>query len=337
MTNKINLAILGAGRMGIRHAQGLLNHPEISKLFLVDINVKSLDNAKIQLNNSSVLYQTLVEFENSTEQIHYVIIASTANNRMSTVSLLTKKNVGKVLIEKPLGQSEEEVKELVQFFTNTGIEAFVNLNMRLYESFVKLKNDLNNSQQMQGFKSITVNTGSIGIGANGIHYLDLVLFLTNAYSAEIAYSEIEDNKLPSGRGENFNDFGGLCVLNLFDKVGHKIARAYLSITSFSSAFGGWEIISPNARIYFNEIDGKLIRVTRKADSNLPVHRYAADYNEAESIAISSPFLGDLTRIWFDQMQKGNSILPKLDESLLVHKILFGWLQSSNSNSIFPIT
>jgi predicted dehydrogenase len=339
MTNTINLnvVILGAGRMGIRHAQGLLNHSNIAKLFVVDLSIEALNNARAQLNNPSIIYLTLKEFENLIDTVHYAIVASTANNRVETALLLIKKGVLKVLIEKPLGQSEEEVKELVQLFKNTNIEAFVNLNMRQYDFFIQLKNDLNSSPQLQGFKSITVNTGAIGIGANGIHYLDLILFLTNAYTAEIVYSEIEDNLLPSGRGKNFNDFGGICLLDLFDNLGNKIARVYLSITSYSSAFGGWEIISPNGRIYFNEIDGKLISVLRKPDSLLPLHRYAADYDDAEVITIKSPFLGELTRSWFDQMLKGNNVLPRLDESLLVHKILFGWLKSFNSNSSFPIT
>lgn len=46
MTKSIKLLIVGAGRMGIRHAIGAAFVPNVEKIAIFDISENALDNAK---------------------------------------------------------------------------------------------------------------------------------------------------------------------------------------------------------------------------------------------------------------------------------------------------
>ncbi len=178
----MKLLIVGSGRMGIRHLIGALDSNIINSIDLFDISQAALDNGRIQLKdnvrNGIVNYihgDSISEFNNHCD---IAIVSSTANNREEILEKVISLGAKHVLVEKPLGQSLEEVMNLFNFCNNFPEVKFdVNLNMRLYPGFIKLKHDLENSKQTLGLKTISINTGSLGIGANGIHYLDLLFFL----------------------------------------------------------------------------------------------------------------------------------------------------------------
>jgi predicted dehydrogenase len=332
----MKVLIVGAGRMGIRHAQGILKNDVVESICIIDISINSLQNAEKQINSSKVNYLLNDTISNSTFDI--CIIASTANDRIGQLEFISKFSPSHILVEKPLGQSLDEVVSLNNFVKSKGLNCSVNLNMRLYDSFNRIKNDLKSLPQLNGKKTITINTGTVGIGANGIHYLDLIQFLIEADSNKIIAAHIDQDMVPSGRGENFGDFGGWIVID-YCKKGTNIATALISISSYSTAFGSWEILAPNGRIWFNEVDQNCIYSLRKEESTLPISRYYGDYLANENIRIEAPFLGDLTNIWIEGIASHNkSCLPNIDESLPVHQLMFDWLSfSKTQSSIFPIT
>lgn len=327
--------IIGAGKMGIRHAQGVKSLAETTAVTMADISKDALENAMKAIDDSRFSYKLINELKD--EEFDFCIIAATASGRNELLQLARQVKSKHILVEKPLGQSMQQVLDLKQYVDENALNCYVNLNMRLYESFIILKNDLQKIPQLQGNKTITINTGTLGIGANGIHYLDLFYFILNANSAELVAAEIDDALIPSGRGAAFGDFGGWAVIKFYrDKVYQ--GKVLLSMASDSTVFGSWEIVAPNGRIYFNEVEGKRVDTFRKEDSQLPVNRYFGDYLPPVESNISSPFLGDLTAIWIKGLLEGKSLLPKIDESIKVHELLFAWLAKSNQyKKKFPIT
>lgn len=325
--------------MGIRHSLGALSLNAIDKIYLSDISEISLNNAKEALANhpglgkvSFILISELAE-----KKIDIIIIASTASNRIQVCELALSMNPKAILIEKPLGQSYAEVEEIVNFFKDKKIYVCVNLNMRQYSFVKQLKEDLNNFSQFKGEKNIVFNGGALGIGANGIHYLDLIFFLLGAEYAELISGEIEPTTIPSGRGKDFCDFGGWARINFFHESGHKLGNAYLSLSSTSSAFGGWDLIGSHGRIRLNELEGKRVDILRKEGSNMPINRYAVDYLPPIVQPIESPSLTDLTKEWIEGVLQDKMILPQLEDSLKVHRLMFQWLSLSETYKIFPIT
>jgi len=327
----MNLLIIGAGRMGIRHCQGAAQVSEIKHICLVDISQDSLDMAKHDLEADdrtatvSLSFQTTEQFNPDNTHFDVGIIASTVTKREETLKLALDAGCKSVLVEKPLGQSLSDVDSLLVFADASDAEISVNLNMRLYEGFRNLKRDLNAFPQMQGEKIITLNTGSLGIGANGIHYLDILFFLLNASSATIVAGEVENTVIPSGRGPQFEDYGGWCTIKYFDEQEQYLGRAHLSMTSTSTVFGGWDLLSLHGRIRINELEQQRVDILRKPESDLPLNRYAGDYLPPEVLAFNTPFLGDVTRDWIEGLIRGEQLLPSVRDSYKTHKLLFDWL------------
>ena len=338
----MKILILGAGRMGLRHAIGISSIEHVSEVCLTDIADEALINAKEQVSDNphktKFSFKKIDELSKNDNQYSVAIIASTASDRIGTCQIAINAGAQTLLIEKPLGQSISEVYDLCNFIDHQKVNAYVNLGMRLYDGFAQLKNDLQNKPQLAGNKVITINSGALGIGAMGIHYLDLIHYLLDAERAVLVESEIEPTMITSGRGQQFGDFGGWCVIKYLDKNENYKGRALLSLSSGSTVFGNIEIVAPHGRISIDELQEKRTDQLRKEDSTMPIHRYAADYLPPVETKFESPFLGDLSRKWLQSLIEGKQLLPAIKDSLNVHKLLFDWLSSSKTHKeVFPIT
>ena len=188
-----------------------------------------------------------------------------------------------------------------------------------------------------GPTNVSVSSGTIGVGANGIHYIDLMSYLFDADEIEFVAGEISDTIIPSGRGPQFCDFGGWCVLNY--KSNNKIkAQVHFSLSSQSTALGTMNFTFPNARVIIDEFEQTRYNKYRKADSQMPVQRYAADYQTQETEVFTSPDLKLLTQHWVENQLKGVDVLPTVKHSALSHKAMFEWLSKSKTHSkVYPIT
>lgn len=323
--------------MGVRHLQGALSVADVAKVSVLDINENSLGNAKSVLGpNDKVAYSLLNQFQPE-DSYDVCILATTAGDRINLLDLASRCGVKHLLIEKPLGQNLKEVKELINELKGRDYKSYVNLNMRMYPFFQELKNDLMNLPQMKGQKTISLNTGTLGIGCNGIHYIDLLYYLLGADEAKVRYASIDDQVIPSGRGENFCDFGGVANIDFLSE-GTEVGTVLMSMSARSTVFGGWDIVGQHGRITIDEIDCMRVDRLRKADSELPISRYAADYLPAKKSSFESPSLGDLTGQWLKSLSSGKSSLPKVDEALKAHELMFEWLSYSKTHrEKYPIT
>ena len=335
--------LLGCGRMGIRHARGLLASPQLSSLHIADINPESMNSARAQLESQSNFSRCT--FGSAGEALSYphgqpelVVVAATAADRLATMRQVYELSPRFVLVEKPLGQSQSQVEQLLHLAESSPASTFVNLNMRLYDYYRQLRDDFRNVEQLSGFKSISFNSGSVGIGANGIHFLDLLFFLLDAKSAQLNFATVESQTLPSGRGPQFREFGGLAVLSFAGDAGQPLGQAHLCLSVQSSVFGAWDFVGPHGRVRIDEMAQKRANHYRMQDSQMPLSRYGADYGPEQAAQICVPDLADLTRLWFEALVQGKELLPTLRESLPAHQVLFDWLAHSPTHQApFPIT
>lgn len=340
LNNKyMRVVIIGAGRMGIRHAQGIEPMSEISEICLVDISENALNTASKTFEKSNkVKYILVSDFYDSLETYDTAIIASTAGNRLEILSEVLQKGVKYVLLEKPLGQSLQEVKEIAEYLKQyPNVKSFVNFSMRLSPSLLQLKKDFSAQPQMTGAKTITINNGAIGIGANGIHLIDMCFFLLDANKAIIVAAEVEETTISSGRGEQFCDFGGWAVINFYNNDIF-LGKLLISISSTSTPVGPIEIVGSNGRICYDEVRGVRIDSFRKEESQLAVYRYHGDYLPDSKKELTSLSLPELTHFWLENVIKKNDVLPSVEDSIKVHELLFNWLSKSKTHSkSYPIT
>lgn len=326
----MKLVIIGVGRMGMRHVLGASRVEGLSKICLVDISQQTLNNAKASIDKSYSRkeifnYQLFDVFVKDQVEYDIAIIATTADSRLSILKLCNDKGCKQILIEKPLAQSRAGLNEIYQFVEQLNATVSVNLSKRLVGHAISLKEDLSKLPQFAGFKTITINMGAIGIGTNGIHYLDLLFFLLDADRAKIVSGQIEDVKIKSGRGAQFGDYGGWCTINFY-KSADFVGRAFVSIDPESSVFGGLDIVGAHGRIRFNEIERTRIDILRNPDSELPSYRYAADYAAPIQQNFSPKGLDYMTERWLFDLLAGKSILPTVKDVMNVHHLLFDWLE-----------
>jgi predicted dehydrogenase len=340
----MKILIVGAGRMGMRHAEGALLNGNISEISLTDISEKSLDFAAktfgSRKNNKVFRFIKSGLSKDLSIDHEIVIISSTAEDRLNTIRSVLGKNTKYLLLEKPLGQSLKEVEDIVDFLKlkHPHIKSYVNLSKRLSPSVIELKKDLNSLPQFSGHKTITLNTGALGIGANGIHYLDLFFYLLNGEQAKLECAEIEDSTIQSGRGPQFADFGGWAVIKFYDCNDQYTGKALISITSDSSLAGAIEIVGAHGRILFDEIRETRIDTLRNVESKFPIHRYHADYMPDKVYHLKDLSIPELTSQWIDDIAQGNERLPNLRESIKAHRLMFEWLSYSKKfKEKFPIT
>ncbi len=337
----MKIAVIGIGRMGQRHIQGALLVDNVQSIIAVDINQTALDNAQNNLksepNFNKIDFKLSSDFYKANLPLDVIIVASTAGDRIEDLNKLLKLNPKCILLEKPLGQSMHEVEEIIKATENQTVKVYVNLNTRLYPSFNKLKNDILTLPQFNGITDVSVTTGTLGIGANGIHYIDLMSYLFNADEIEFVAGEISTEIVPSGRGSQFCDFGGWCVLNY--KSENKIkAKVHFSISSQSTSLGTMNFTFPHARVIVDEFEQIRYNKYRKEDSTMPLQRYAADYQTQETEEFISPDLKLLTKLWLQNLSQDKEVLPLVKHSLLSHKTMFEWLsKSATHKNIFPIT
>jgi predicted dehydrogenase len=338
---RLKVLIVGAGRMGMRHCIGVLALNEVALVIVTDLRSEAIEAARTQFSNKGDLRVEFILWDELIDrscEVDLVILATTPSERVETCKALEKFSPRFFLIEKPLGQSLEQVEALCRYFgERKQVTAFVNLNTRLYPSYQKLKKDLEVLPQFKGPLSISINTGTVGIGANGIHYVDLLKFLTGAVSISVLNASINEDEIPSGRGGSFSDFGGYAILDYLDTNEKLLARAYLVLNSHSTAIGPWEILGCNGRVSIDELEQTRRNKLRKTESTLPVQRYAADYLQMETEEFRMPLLQELTEVWLKAMINGDNILPTVEESYKVHKVLFEWLgKAKNYQTVFPI-
>lgn len=328
--------------MGVRHAQGLLSCDFVRSVEISDSNPDALSRAQADLQrNEHFLKCSFRDSESvftQSAKVDVVVVATTAMGRLGTLQKVYQLKPQVVLVEKPLGQSFQEVTDLVDLANSHPVKTFSNLNMRLYDYFKALREDLISVPQLAGFKNVTINSGAVGIGANGIHYIDLLVYLFGAASVTVERAFVEDDLIASGRGAQFSDFGGYACFLFLAASGAPLGRALVAIHATSSVLGAWEVVAPNARVRIDEICQKRYNHYRRPESQLPPYRYGADYFEEEVTSIKIPEMADLTKQWLEAFVAKRELLPTVQDSLLVHNLLFSWLSASAKYSDrFPIT
>jgi len=333
----MRVLVIGSGRMGIRHIQGALKSKFVNSLTIVDLSLESLSNARIALGETvgvDVVFLDVESFSKTSSTFDVGILATTAGNRLRSLELIGDR-CSKILIEKPLGQSFESVLDIKEYIELKKLNVFVNLNMRITPSFVQLKKDLKNFTQFDGKYLVTISLGALGIGANGIHFLDYLFFLFDPDEIRLNTGYVDEVLIPSGRGSQFNDYGGWCLLDVY-KGNTLISTVFVSIASTSSVFGSMDFVGAHGRISIDFATSERKDYLRKPTSELPVYRYHGDYESPVLSEFIFDDLADLTHSWITDLARNIDSLPTFEESIPCHKLMFEWLSLGN-NKNFSIT
>lgn len=155
--------IVGLGSIGSKHAELLLL--EGNEVIAIDPDSRSY------LKNQITVFKDLDDLSRSQSldfKTIYAIVANWGPDHLSTVLELVAKGCSRILIEKPMGISPEDLQVLVGL-VETGTNVLCNFPKRAAGAFEEVKNLLDEDG---GCGQINVSGGAQCMSTNGIHWLD---------------------------------------------------------------------------------------------------------------------------------------------------------------------
>ncbi len=203
----LKILVIGIGNIGLRHIQGLCkSNYESIEFFTLDLSNVYLKRYKeefLEIKNKFTVTH-LDHIDNiQNYNIDLTILSMTANNRVMTLmDVLKKIRTEFVLLEKPITQSLEELKELKKL-KNKNI--FVNFPRRYCKWHVAISNKIKSKIRNSAIH-VKVVGKNIGIACNISHYIDLVFNWTNSYPIAIDVSGLD--KWKKSKRKDFYDIDG---------------------------------------------------------------------------------------------------------------------------------
>lgn len=204
-----NIVLVGAGQIGSRHLQALASIKNLCSITVVDPNPDSLDrtrNRLLEVSNSSSNVFFTSEMPVG-ESFDLAIIATSADVRLAAFEwLLQQNNLKNVIFEKVLFQSAGQIQQCTELLEKHAIQAWVNCPRRAYPSYKQLKSLIKEDPLI----SMVVTGSNLGLACNGIHFVDLFVFLIGRNKLTME-PELSCDIIESKRRGCFDVFGKLNV------------------------------------------------------------------------------------------------------------------------------
>ncbi|WP_299074819.1 Gfo/Idh/MocA family oxidoreductase [uncultured Paraglaciecola sp.] len=294
-----NIVLVGAGQIGSRHLQALSNIKNECRITVFDPNQSALERAQNRLldvsdNALNVFFTTEMPVDDS---FSLAIIATSADVRLAVFEALVQQNKLKYIIfEKVLFQSVLQIQQCTKLLETHAIRAWVNCPRRAFTSYKKLKSVIEEEQ----FASMKVTGSSYGLACNGIHFVDLFVFLNGLNNLNMK-SELGCDVIESKRGGCFEVFGKLHIT----ANDHSLSLFCDNVTD--SQRYEIEIRTTQTRFVIDELAQKM-RVYNNEDTLLSTTEFVVTPQSQLSHIVATEI-----------MTKGRCDLTTFSESALLHE------------------
>ena len=267
--------------------------------------MSSLETAKNRiLEVSGNHWLDAISYEQSidqlTEDVDLAIIATNADvRRMVIEELLAKVDVKYLLLEKVVFQSVEDFQEMLLLLNKKQIKAWVNFPRRIASFYRALKSSMCSNNKI----FLRLEEGSLGgIIQSGVHFLDLLTFLTGENHLAIDVSGLGTVINKSKRGDYIDLTGVLRAKTVNGSeatiIEYQENRAPDIISIFSRA----------ERFLISEVLGRAFCAKENNDWKW------------KEVQFSMPYQSEITHLAVQQIfDTGKSDLTTLEESFSLHK------------------
>ncbi len=312
------------GVMGRRHLKGLARAG--FKVFAYDPNLEAYSVAHRELAQSGLPEDCLCSEQVKPDFFDVAIFSETTSARLENFRrFLSSTQVGRVLLEKPITANPQEHEAFLSVAKAYDIAKRTQVNfIRRTWPHVQHLAELCSREKLF---AMTLNGGAIGLGCNGIHYLNTYLCLAGDEMPKVRWAALAPETVKSGRGDQFEDYGGDFVLE--GSRGSLLA----SLAGDSSAGVVMTVRGAHfmAQIDYSDLQWKLVR--RRTESTLPLYRYGADYEIVEQGRLELPEMESVTEGW----ALGRIDLPVLEQALVTHRLLDHLLRAGGAHPPYRFT
>ncbi len=304
--NYKHIALIGAGRIGNRHLQGLNNIGFNVKITVIDINKNSLQISKKMFlsypkNIKIIEINFLHSIKNIDTNIDLAIIATNSFERLSVINELIKyTKIKYLIIEKVAFQSVGEFKKSINILKKNKIKTWVNCTRRIENFYISLKKKLINEKKI----SIYCTANSLNIASNSIHLLDLLVFLSDSMISDMDLSFLK-RKIFKSKRKNYIEFKG-CLL-AYTKRGDKLIMIDDNTKNQES---------------FLIINSQNYKIIIYVNLNMAIFSSRTNNWKISKIKYKTPLQSKITNIVAkDIIYNGKCGLTEIKESFLIHKIM----------------
>lgn len=306
------ILIIGTGNIGKRYLQaiyrsGLNNIP----CYCYDIIESSLKGVEDFLHSHGFKDTTnkLYEYQDFLDLISdesLVIVATTAKDRIDLLLDILNHNPRYLIIEKPVTQTKAEYDILLKKYKSVSTKAYVHYYLRFQPYIKKLKALFEGASPI--FYSVTLPGN--GIACNGIHFIDLFLWLV-ASNKTVVSSSKTSSIYEQKRSGFWDVYGGLCIETGASDYG-SVVNSKIVHDHIMNVGSGSKLVT----IYEDQSVAININTIGKHSLTKIDTRFASDY------------LVDVMRGYtIDNWQDGLE-LTCLEDAFLSHQVLFKFLQLS---------
>lgn len=323
----MKILLIGAGELGSRHLQGVLKAGIVAEVFVLDPFIASLEKARERANevkhSMNVSYVTALT--DVPKSIDLAIIATNADVREKvTCDLLKEHTVKRLILEKVLFQNVEAFERIGALLQEKSVPTWVNHPRRMFAEYKVIRDEFLSLNERC---TVAISGGDWGLGCNGLHFLDLISFVTGDDIKSLDASLV-DKTLQMSKRMGVVEFTG--TLTGLTDAGH----AFM-ISSFlgKSAPVTITICTPSVRWIIQE-GGISQTIRMKADNNF----------KAQLGTFEMRYQSSLTTDLVDtSAQLQDFDLPNYTEASKIHKLFVDTFLgkyneiTGNSSFICPIT
>jgi predicted dehydrogenase len=322
-----NFAIIGAGQLGSRHLQGMLNYKrQAQKIYVIDPSLDSLKISKVRASeiehNHQLFFQQ--DWDNLPETFNVVIVATSANVREQVINLLLSQyKVEYLILEKVLFTDFMAYQRVSELLKSKSMKTWVNHPRRMFISYHELKNII--GENFIGTFQLT--GGNWGLGCNGLHFLDLFEYLSGS-KLEIIDADWVDSEMLESKRKGFVEFTGT--------LKGKLANgSNFQITSLKGEQSAGTIAI---------FDGVNRFIIQESGAPAIYHLKNPEAFKQNTIPFTMEFQSSLTtKLLEDLLSSGNCNLPTYEEAKQTHELFISALLQAynniqkNDTHILPIT
>ncbi|MDH4455367.1 MAG: Gfo/Idh/MocA family oxidoreductase [Verrucomicrobiota bacterium] len=267
-------ALIGLGRMGLRHLDNLL----ALKLDVVGV-CDPFEQSRTTAKEKAGLSDDRL-FADAAEMIAkakpaLLVIATTAPVHAELTILAAESGVKAILCEKPMATSLAAAQQMIEACAKSGTRLAINHQMRFMDQYTIPKTMLE-SEQFGGVTSIHVSAGNFGLAMNGSHYFEMFRYIAEAAPVE-AQAWFSADTVPNPRGPQFEDRAGSVRLVAANGV-----RFTLDCSSDQGHGCRVSYTARNGQIFVDELGGKMNWTVRQAEHlAMPTTRYGMPWEEGE--------------------------------------------------------
>jgi predicted dehydrogenase len=196
----MRVAVLGTGRMGMRHLEAV-RELGWEMVGILDQNEATLVQAGKRFGIPACRQyrdpQPLME----QGKPECVIVATTAPGHAPLTCLAAEAGTPYILCEKPMASSLAECDRMIAACERHGARLAVNHQMRFMSQYQAAQRIIR-SEDFGPWTSITVVAGNLGLAMNGVHYFELLRWLSGESPSEVV-AWLSLDTVPNPRGEEF--------------------------------------------------------------------------------------------------------------------------------------